>query len=1419
MPPSLSLFEQAADKPASILAAARTLAPYLARARLLDRRLISGVMDVCFDGSDADGSWSWRDAYDAVEAALVLQMRRLGPQIGRVEDAPAQIAEILDGLLQLTPTHTRRSEEQVAFDQFSTPPALAALCVAAAQIRPGDVVLEPSAGTGLIAVAAEACGGVMHLNEPSPHRAAILDGLFPTAERSRFDAAHLHDLLSVAGSISAVLLNPPFQALQPHLLSALAMLADGGRMSAIVPARLLEDRAAMRQLQERGRLAAAITFPSGAFNKHGTSVETALLVVDRAASAGEATPPVRCATLSEVAEALRALPPRANLQPRTFRQVSAAAVTEPRARRAGAPVKFGFLEAATPLAYDHRSWTGEGHDVGLYQAYSLGRIAISSAKPHPSPLVESGPMASVPLPVPTYRPLLPPAVVESGALSDAQLEVGVYAGEAHSRLLPGWYQRGEADHELRLVPEGAPNAFQLRQGFFLGDGTGCGKGRAGAAQVIADNIARGRMLHVWISKNEPLIEDARRDWKAIGGSARDVVPLRAWKLGERIRMDAGILFVTYATLRQQARAGKKSRLDQLMDLLGHDFEGVIVFDEAHAMAKAIGGEGSRGLTKPSQQGQAGLALQNRAPNARILYVSATGATTPDNLAYASRLGLWGGPEAPFNTREDFLRAVNEGGTCVMELIARELKAMGLYIARSLSFEGVEYAPLRHELTDADVAIWDEWADAYQLIHANLKAALEATGVTAEGQTRSGQAKSAVMSAFEGSKLRFFQALLSGIKAPTLIREIKEGILGKDMAAIVQIVSTNEAVMDRRLSEIPPEEWGNLSIDLTPKEYVLDYLRSAFPVQAMKEVEDAEGNVTLLPLTDDRGCPVLSQAALALRDDLIERLACLPAVPGILDALIEHLGADNVAEITGRSRRVVVRDGRRVLERRSSHAAKAETDAFMSGRKNVLVFSDAGGTGRSYHADLTAPNHRRRAHVLAEAGWRADAAIQGLGRSHRTNQASAPLFRPLTTDIQGEKRFISTISRRLDSLGALTKGDRKTAGNGLFSASDNLESDWAEQALGAFYSNLVWGSATCMTPDEFQEKTGISLFDAEGSPKSNDDLPPINTWLNRVLALRIADQNAIFADFEAILDTILERAADSGSLDRGIEDIAAEDVTLRSEEVIRRDPATGAESKLMTFDIRTRREVTTADQGLDWAPMASSGFYVNQQTGDAAIVQKGITLTDGEGKLAKGVRLFRPLRRETMEAAQFRETAWKKAEEPAWRAAWTAEVLRTDPWITRTIVLVTGLLLPIWTKLPSSQAQVRRLKSPDGRRWLGRMLDVAQVPQLRLQLGLSDLAEITADADQVLALVMEQRAEVQLAGNLWLRRSLFMGRPRLEVVNGAQHRSVLKSLGAFVELVGATARVFLPATADRLEPLAAVLAKWPAVQILTPSKAA
>src|SRR5208282_5979701 len=162
---------------------------------------------------------------------------------------------------------------------------------------------------------------------------------------------------------------------------------------------------------------------------------------------------------------------------------------------------------------------------------------------------------------------------------------------------------------------------------------------------------------VWVSKSDKLIEDAQRDWSALGQERLLVMPLARFQQGKPIRLDQGILFTTYATLRSDAREEKVSRVRQIVDWLGANFEGVIVFDESHAMQNAGGGKPERGDQAPSQQGRAGLRLQHALPDARVLYVSATGATTVENLAYAQRLGLWGGEDFPFATRAEFVEAI------------------------------------------------------------------------------------------------------------------------------------------------------------------------------------------------------------------------------------------------------------------------------------------------------------------------------------------------------------------------------------------------------------------------------------------------------------------------------------------------------------------------------------------------------------------------------------------------------------------------------------------------------------------------------------------------------------------------------------------------------------------------------------------
>jgi len=124
-------------------------------------------------------------------------------------------------------------------------------------------------------------------------------------------------------------------------------------------------------------------------------------------------------------------------------------------------------------------------------------------------------MASVAPPKPAYRTHLPARVLSDGLMSGAQLESVIYAGQAHSSYLAGAWTVDATFDVVAAAPEPVPakagnakGAVRFRRGWFLGDGTGCGKGRQ-VAGIILDNWLKGRRRALWISKSEALIEDAR----------------------------------------------------------------------------------------------------------------------------------------------------------------------------------------------------------------------------------------------------------------------------------------------------------------------------------------------------------------------------------------------------------------------------------------------------------------------------------------------------------------------------------------------------------------------------------------------------------------------------------------------------------------------------------------------------------------------------------------------------------------------------------------------------------------------------------------------------------------------------------------------------------------------------------------------
>ena len=1387
------LFEQSTIR---LDTAIDTVATAIASGFISKKRLFK-IMTSLYGGGTAEGLWSQRDAYDLLEAGLSrhFQSARVGPD----DISIAKIGELVERL----PTQTVRSEAQIRYQQFSTPADLAALAVRLAVPCESDIVLEPSAGHGSL-VAMLPRVRALHLNEIDPKRREKLALIFPEASVTGFDGAMLSSKLDPEVRPTLILMNPPFSrsvgrgadeyAAVRHLRAAIGRVAGGGRVVAIMPdwfttsaklGKIYDETFASCTVQSSIRLAKC-------YHKQGTSVAVRLYVVDKISGHTRPTVVARD-TVNAIAETVQPVPrceavqappvrgPAARAKPASLFKAMRAKPREARIpsriieQPIVAPLEFVALQAPRPL----------GEQSGVYLPYRPSRVEITNASEHPTPLVESVAMGSIPAPVPHYVPALQRRVLSENLLSEAQLETVIYAGNAWDQYLKGNFVPSEEGVGLTLDENGK----EYRKGYFLGDGTGAGKGRQIAACVL-DNWLAGRRKAIWVSKNESLLEDARRDWSAIGGMPADIQPLSNWKIDQDVPFRDGILFVTYPTLRSQRQDA--TRLKQLLDWAGDDFEGVIAFDESHEMGGVAGGEGARGAKSGSLQGIAGVLLQNNLPGARVLYASATGASDVNNLAYAVRLGLWG-PGTAFANREDFIAQIRAGGIAAMELVSRDLKALGLYQARALSFAGVEYEILKHDLTPEQVAIYDTYADAWAIIHQNMEEALELTGVVDEidGATLNSGAKSAARSRFESTKQRFFNQLLLSMKLPTLIAAINHH-LDRDEVVVVQLVSTAESILDRRLDSLSPEERAELDLDLSPLDAVIEYLERAFPTQQMQVFVDDTGKECSRPMFDEEGNPVHNQHTIERRAAMIEHLCAMPPIKPALDGIIEHYGTHKVAEVTGRTKRLInAADGQQKLETRSPRTNQSETDQFMDGHKPILVFSDAGGTGRSYHASLDAKCQKRRIHFLLEPGWRADRAIQGLGRTHRTHQANTPLFRPVTTNCKGELRFTSTIARRLDSLGALTRGQRQTGGQNLFDPADNLESEYAKAALHTWFALLAEGKLKSATLADFQRRSGLKIVSDDGILE--EDLPPIQRWLNRILALPISMQNAIFDEFLGLVEARVSAAREAGSLDVGVETMQVEQAEVVEDIILRTDERTGATSHLLQLALRTRARPIGLERVLERRDYTDGCMLMhNTKSGKCALAEPSRHFMTERGELIRRVILHRPLRREYHHFEDLAESAWEECSRRTFEKGWQEEVAEAaEKLSTDTVYLATGLLLPIWSTLPIDYLEVRRIVDEEGRSWLGRIVHELDVANLLQKFDIAAAIELTPETI-VNALSESRTVPIRQPFEATIKCSRVAGEKRFEIAGApAEQLPWLKSIGCFTEIISFRTRVFVP----------------------------
>lgn len=1020
---------------------------------------------------------------------------------------------------------------------------------------------------------------------------------------------------------------------------------------------------------------------------------------------------------------------------------------------------------------------------------------INGGARHPGLIVETPGLANVVPPPITYQPTLPHQLSNLGHLSAFQFERVIYAGVAHQSRLPN----------------GA------RAGISIGDGTGAGK-TATLAGIILDNWFRGTRKTIWFSVKTDLIEAVREEFARLGFR----IPIRLindYTPEQSILLREGIIFCTYKSLIAKSKTGER-RVDQIMRWLGND--GIEIFDEGHKAKHAFADENG----KATQTGQAVLEIQDplKYPEMRVVYSSATAATEVKHLGYQIRLGLWGeGTSFPGGFIQ-FAEEIEAGGVGAMEMVARDLKAMGRYFCGNLSYGvdpdsglSVEYREVIHPLTPRQREMYNNMAQAWIEVLKNFNRALE---ITNSGK----YARRYAIAQFWAEHQRCFRNLITAFKVPTIIREI-ETALAQRQSVVVSITGTGEAQTKKQISRAIDEEEAIDELDFSPRESLTNLVEKCFPVKVFREETDSlSGNIIHVPVLDNNGVQLESRAALELKRELLDRLSVLEIPEHPLDQLVNYFGTENVAEMTGRKKRLI-----KTLSGRFEYRARQipgvpnrlinlhEKNSFQNKDKRIAIMSEVAATGDSFHSSRSVRNQQRRLHIAAELKWSADKQVQDFGRTHRTGQVSPPVYLLVFTELGGEARFSATIARRLGTLGALTKGDRRAEKAGNLDKY-NLESKEGKAALNVVLTRILNGEQIIGLENPRQALVDMGIL-KEGtnddciSPGERTNIP---RFLNRLLSLEVERQNALFDYFyQTFLETI-EHLKAKGKIDDGMEDLKALSVRFHeAPQILYNDPLTAANT------IYYKLEITVPTRPARYEEISQFDgvyFYENRANGEFIAVRPTLAHTDPEtGERYQMVSVSRPagynllyIRENELDS---RYKIVPKAKANKW---WQSEVEKIPPTEQKTVHLLSGALLPIWKslkKLQQSELNIIRTTTDDGMRLVGVSMAASTINEIRRTFGVWKNAAATAE--EIIRSVRDEHEIIELLGEIRVRLTRFQGNRIIELIPSTfeQIRDLRET--ALINIVqNSRSRFFLPEDEKRaVETLERVLKIFPPASLI------
>lgn len=600
----------------------------------------------------------------------------------------------------------------------------------------------------------------------------------------------------------------------------------------------------------------------------------------------------------------------------------------------------------------------------------------------------------------------------------------------------------------------------------------------------------------------------------------------------------------------------------------------------------------------------------------------------------------------------------------------------------------------------------------------------------------------------------------------------------------------------------------------------------FPTTLYQDVTDpATGKTIQVPVRDGEGNLVQSKVALQMKQALIDGLSALELPENPLDQLVNHFGEKNVAELTGRTRRLIrdSRTGHIQYKKRAPEGVAMdrtnvyEMEQFQSGQKRVAIISDAASTGISLHASNRAENQQRRVHITLELGWSADKQMQTFGRTHRSDQAVPPEYVLLSTELGGEKRFSSTIARRLGSLGALTKGDRGAADNGDL-AKYNFETEEGRAALSLSLRRIMQGQSVpgLENPRQTLRDIGLLVRNRDGGEEiRKEDEYNVPRFLNRVLALEVDQQNALFDYFADLFDQTVSYAKANGTFDEGVTDIKALAVRMaQPPRIVHTDEITGAQTTHYTLEVDLPSKAVSFEEAEQVRKQKGGAFLCHRKSGNFILALESGRHTDpATGNSYRTFAIWKP---EAPHANYIHDDELNekyKAVAPERASDWWTQKHATIPPIeTIETHIIGGAIIPLWQRLKTNEEaclRVVRVTTEEGQRIVGIQIPPDSVGTVLRSLGLTrDLRE----PEEIFYAVLDEGEEITLASNLKLRRGSIHSELAIELCGADPYKfPELRDFGLINEQIDWKQRFFVPSDeTSGIEILTSLIERYPVI---------